>query len=71
MAKTIKFGGRPTESDLQWFAKHIGPRTHYTQFSIGGEGWRFTFQQDNPWSVKQWYLTVEDAKMLTFCTLAR
>ena len=71
MAKTIKFGKEPSEKDLAWFAKHIGPRTHYTKFSIGGKGWRFTYEQDNPWSVKYWYLTVDDEKMLTYWTLMK
>lgn len=72
MAKTIKFGREPSEKDLAWFVKHIGPRTHYTKFSIGGEGWRFTFDQDNPYSMKgDWYLTVNDGKWLTYWTLMK
>jgi len=71
MAKTIKFGKEPSESDLAWFAKHIGPRTHYTKFSIGGKGWCFTYEQDNPWAAKQWLLTVQDEKMLMYWTLMK
>lgn len=71
MAKTIKFGKEPREKDLAWFVKHVGPRTHYTRFSIGGKGWLFTYEQDNPWAVGQWFLTVQDEKMLTYWTLMK
>ena len=69
--KTIKFGKHPTEKEIEWFAKHIGPRTHYTSISIGGKGWIFTYEQDNPWSGKTWNLTVEDEKWLTYWTLMK
>lgn len=65
MAKTIKFGGPPGETDLAWFVKNIGPRTHYTKYSIGGKGWKFT------WSTKHWMLTIDDDKMLTYYLLVR
>jgi len=71
MAKTINFGRPPGETDIAWFVKNIGPRTHYTKFSIGGKGWRFTYEQDNPWSIKHWNLTVDDDKMLTYYLLVR
>lgn len=70
MAKTIKFGKAPSEQDIAWFVKHIGPRTHYLPTSIGGKGWRFTLEKfDSYW--KNWYLTVDDEKMLTYWTLVR
>jgi len=69
MAKTINFGRVPGEKDLEWFAKNIGPRTHYTKYNIGGEGWHFTLLSDNPWSKKDWVLTVEDDQMMTYYLL--
>jgi hypothetical protein len=72
MAKTINFGRQPTEKDIEWFVKHVGPRTHYLRYSVGGKGWRFTFDQDNPYMQRgDWYLTVDDEKMLTYWTLVR
>jgi len=71
MAKTINFGRMPREKDLDWFAKNIGPRTHYTKYNIGGEGWCFTFLPNNPWSNKDWVLTVDDEKYLSFYLLTR
>ena len=69
MSKTINFGRVPGEKDLEWFAKNIGPRNHYTKYSIGGEGWCFTYEQDNPWSKQDWNLSVDDEKMLTYYLL--
>lgn len=72
MAKTVKFGKNPpSEKELAWFSKHIGPRTHYLIHTIGGKGWNFKREQDNPWSNTWWYLTVEDEKMLTYWMLQR
>jgi hypothetical protein len=61
----------PDEKTIAWFDKNVGPRTHYTKNSIGGKGWRFTFEQDNPWSVKSWYLTVDDEKYLSYYLLVK
>lgn len=68
MAKTVRYGGRPTESVIQWFDKNVGPRTHYLYHSIGGRGWRFTLD-----TLKNdgWKLTVEDEKMLMYFFLVR
>ena len=67
MAKTINFGRIPGEKDLEWFAKNIGLCNHYTKYSIGGEGWCFTYtrayEQDNPWYKHDWNLTVDDEKI--------
>lgn len=73
MAKeTIKFGKTPSEKDIAWFVNNIGPRTHYTKFSIGGRGWCFELDQDNPYTMKgDWYLTVDDGKMLTYWTIMK
>ena len=71
MAKTIKFGKHPTEKEIEWFSKHVGPRTHYLPHTIGGEGWCFTKDSENPWSGSYWNLTVEDEKMLMYWTLVR
>lgn len=71
MAKTISFGREPTEQDIRWFVKHIGPRTHYLPHSIGGNGWRFTADQTSKWSIKNWQLTVDDEKMLMYYLLVR
>lgn len=73
MAKTIKFGNSPSEKDIAWFVKHIGPRTHYLPTSIGGKGWKFSLhlEYNHPWSGKYWYLTVDDEKMLMYWTLVR
>lgn len=72
MAETINFGRRPTEDDIQWFIKNIGPRTHWLPYSIGGKGWKFTLDQHNPYSMQgDWYLTVNDGKMLTYWTLMK
>ncbi len=70
MAKTIKFGKQPSEQDIAWFVKHIGPRTHYLMHSIGGKGWKFEFKRYDPYE-REWLLTVEDEKMLTYWTLIR
>ena len=70
MAKTIKFGKTPSEQDIAWFVKHIGPRTHYLPHSIGGKGWKFTLERTlTQWQI--WNLTVDDEKMLTYWTLVR
>lgn len=61
----------PDEKTIAWFSKHVGPRTHYTKYSIGGKGWNFTYEQDNPWSVKNWYLTVQDEKYLSYYLLVK
>jgi hypothetical protein len=61
----------PTEETIAWFVKNVGPRSHYTKYSIGGKGWRFTYEQDNPWSVKHWYLRIEDEKYLSYYLLVK
>ena len=71
MAKTIKFGKEPSEQDIAWFVKHIGHRTHYLPFSIGGKGWKFTLEQVGDTDWKTWYLTVDDEKMLMYWTLVK
>ena len=73
MAKTIVYGtNRPSEEHIEWFAKHVGPRTHYLMGSVGGEGWRFAHHKDNPYTQKgEWHLTVQDEKMLMYWTLVR
>ena len=72
MAKTIEYGDYLDEKVIEWFSKHVGPRTHYIKHSVGGKGWRFKSEQDNPFSARRtWYLTVEDEKMLMYWTLVR
>jgi hypothetical protein len=81
MGKIIYGQSRPTEEDIEWFSKHVGPRTHWLVDSVGGKGWVFDMQyepgtkdhSDRPnWLRKQsWYLTVEDDKMLMYWTLMR
>lgn len=63
MAKTITYGkNRPSEEVILWFAKHIGPRTHYLMHSVGGNGWKFERRVvDNK---IEWALTVEDEQSL-------
>jgi hypothetical protein len=63
---------RPNEETIAWFVKNIGPRTHYTTYSIGGKGWRFTLDQDNPYTMKgDWYLTVDDEQYLSYYLLVK
>jgi hypothetical protein len=72
MAATINFGHIPSETEIEWFVKNIGPRTHYLKYQIGGKGWRFTFDQDNPYMQRgDWYLTVDDDKMMTYYLLVK
>ena len=67
MAKTVLYGvNRPNEEVIEWFTKHVGPRTHYLMNSVGGKGWRFQRDLD-----KKWLLTVEDEKMLMYWTLMK
>lgn len=77
--KTIEVE-QPTESVISWFAKNVGPRTHYTMYDIGGEGWRFytkavsPLERMNMRSLKlksKWYLEVDDEKMLVFYLLQK
>ena len=67
---TIEVSGRPTDKDIEWFIKNVGPRTHWLPKSIGGKGWRFEAGPIDhiQWSVK-WYLTLDDDKMLTYYLL--
>lgn len=75
MSKTIKVSGRPTEKEIEWFVKNIGPRNHYLANSIGGRGWRFHVKEDqpNPWwsPIREWYLTMDDEKMLMYWMLLK
>jgi hypothetical protein len=61
----------PSDKTIAWLEKNVGPRTHYTKYNIGGKGWRFICEQDNPWSAKHWYLTIDDEKMRMFYLLSR
>lgn len=70
MAVTVKVN-LPDEKTIAWFSKHVGPRTHYTKFNIGGKGWKFEYSQDNPWSAWHWYLTVQDEKYLSYYLLVK
>lgn len=75
MAKTIDIPDRPDEKTIEWFAKNVGPRTHYLASTIGGKGWRFYYAPD-VWSSDMtkrgvWKLTVDDEKMLVFYLLIR
>ena len=71
MAKTIVYGtSRPTEKDIEWFSRHVGPRTHYLMHSVGGKGWKFIFHRYSP-TEREWQLTVDDEKMLMYWTLVR
>lgn len=69
---TIEVSGRPTDKDIEWFIKNVGPRTHWLPKSIGGKGWRFEAGpiSHTQWSVK-WYLTLDDDKMLTYYLLVK
>lgn len=60
----------PSETDIAWFVKNVGSRTHYTIVSIGGQGWCFSYAQNNPWSAWDWYLTVDDESSLVFYYLS-
>lgn len=71
MAATVKVD-RPDEKTIAWFVNHVGPRTHYTKYSVGGKGWKFTFDLDNPYTMKgDWYLTVTDEKYLSYYILMK
>lgn len=70
MAVTVK-ASMPDEKTIAWFSNHVGPRTHYTKYSIGGKGWNFTHEKDNPWSARNWYLTVQDEKYLSYYLLVK
>ena len=61
---------RPNEETIAWFVKHVGPRTHYLQHSIGGKGWLFEFKRHNPYE-RDWYLTVDDEKYLSYYLLVK
>lgn len=72
MPATIKVKSAPSEQDIAWFDRNVGPRNHYTRYSIGGEGWRFTVEQYKEYnSSAAWYLTVDDEKMLTYYLLVK
>ncbi len=67
MAKeTIKYGNYLDEKVIEWFSKHVGPRTHYLQYSVGGKGWKFELRDGS-----NWWLTVEDGKWLMYWTLMK
>lgn len=71
MPATIKVT-YPTEETIAWFSKNVGPRTHYTKYNVGGKGWRFVFDQDNPYTSKgDWYLTVDDEQYLSYYLLVK
>ncbi len=70
MSATVK-ADRPDERTIAWFAKNVGPRTHYLPKSIGGKGWKFHVDRENPWAADRWYLTVEDEKYLTLYLLVK
>ena len=59
----------PTEAQFAWLVKNIGPRTHWTAYSIGGEGWRFKRSQGMIGN--SWKLEIDDEKMLTYYLLVR
>jgi len=65
MVTTVKTKGRPSDKDIDWFVKNIGPRTHWMPKSIGGKGWRFETSHG------EWYLTMDDDKMMTYYLLIR
>lgn len=67
MAATVK-SDRPDERTIAWFAKNVGPRTHYLPKSIGGKGWKFHVKYE---PMPCWYLTVEDEKYLTLYLLVK
>lgn len=72
MPKTIEASGRPSEQVIDWFVKHVGPRTHYLPHSIGGKGWRFEVKFDRSKApYPKWYLTVDDEKMLMYWMLLK
>jgi hypothetical protein len=65
MAAKMIIKGLPTEKDIGWFVKNIGPRTHWLPNSIGGKGWRFEVKDG------AWWLTMDDDKMLTYYLLVK
>lgn len=71
MAKTIKYGDYLDEKVIEWFSKHVGPRTHYTKYNVGGKGWRFERSNASNSEHLGWYLTVQDDKWLTYWTLMK
>ena len=70
---TIEVSGRPTDKDIEWFIKNVGPRTHWLPKSIGGKGWRFEAGSTGRGRHKpvKWYLTLDDDKMLTYYLLVK
>jgi len=71
MATKIKFNKVPNEDVIQWFIDHIGPTTHNLHNKIGGVGWKFEFESPDWREWHEWYLTVDDEKMLTYYLLMR
>ena len=50
----------------QWLAHHVGPRMHYLQYSIGGQGWIAKYEWEPNVSSRKWYLTLEDERLASF-----
>jgi hypothetical protein len=68
VAVTVK-AETPSEKTIAWFVKNVGPRSHYLPNSIAGHGWKFHAIKEN--KGKQWYLTLEDEKYLTYYLLVK
>jgi hypothetical protein len=71
---------QPTEKDISWFVKNVGPNIYYTDYAVKGEGWQFYIESryvchNNGRSViirgPGWYLEVEDEKLLLFYLLQK
>lgn len=64
--QTIKLKGRPTEAQVAWLEKHVGPRTHWLPLSVGGRGWRAQWKGTLNSS---WELQIEKEEYLSFFVL--
>ena len=73
----IKIDHKPSELEIVWFTKHVGPRTHYLPHSIGGIGWIFNYDYSDHMNPdyndvgSNWILTLQDEKMLTYYLLTQ
>lgn len=62
----VKIGQRPSESQILWLEKNIGPRTHWIKNSVGGHGWR-AIEGTNP--KREWFITFDNDAHASWFTL--
>ena len=60
---TIKLKHRLTERQIAWLSVNVGERTHYLNMSIGGKGWRSTYQRS------EWVLRFDDDRYASWFML--